>query len=130
MAARKTSVDPISTTALFVYGLVTAVMLGLITVTVQFANVPIDQYAPFVALASAGVAVLYNGADLRELSRVEMAIIGIGVIGVAGRQFVPAIDNFMTSTSPWGALAAWVLGAVAVLILAYGEGVDWYPLAS
>jgi hypothetical protein len=123
--------DPISGTAVTVYAVVTAVLMEIfapITVLPGSFGWELGMgLSAALAFMSAGVAVLYNGVDLGELSVYELAFVFISVLMIVGNQFIPIVQEYVAAYAPYTNIVLYLFGGFALFILAYGDGVKWYP---
>ena len=125
-------VDPISTALLTVFSVTTALMLGII------APITLLPASYAIAVGSGGVvagvtviagvmAVLYNGVDLSEVRWYELLFVFIVLTVTVANEFAPVVSTFVTEWAPFSNIILYVLGWFALLIMAYGDGVSWYP---
>jgi len=126
-------VDPISSFAVTIYAVATAVLVGIVNqLTVlpgtEFALSMSPEVATGVAVAAIAVAVFYNGVDLSQLGGVEVLVILVSVGIVLARRFVPEVSNFLDQFAPWSLIFVWALSGLALLIAAYGPGVEYWPI--
>lgn len=130
--ARKPTVDPISSLMSTAYGFATLVLLGVVaplnffpsSYSLTFGT----QLAAAVTMISAGIAVLYNGVDLRKLHWAETLFVFIFVIVAAAVNWWSQAQLYFDMYAPFTGIILWFMGSLALLILAYGDGVKWYPL--
>lgn len=134
MANANRRVDPISAVAFSLFGYGLLILMGLTTQptllpdTAQFA---ITQDIALAVVGMSGVlGIVYNGANLGQLGGVEMTFVILSVIVGLSINYVPTVINLVEG---WGimlyaSILAYGMVTFSYLILAYGSGVDWYPI--